>query len=128
MVKDTRPEEVKRLRDAVRRKRPDKWATNDWFISPDSSPSHRTLIEKNYLARQTIITLEKSPYFPDLAQVDLYLFPRLKIKLKRRRTVDSDDMNENAMKLLKDISQYGTQQCNAGRSVCMQTESTLKKK
>ncbi|GBL89255.1 hypothetical protein AVEN_225799-1 [Araneus ventricosus] len=43
---------LKRLRDAIRRKRPEKWTTNDWFLLHDNAPPHRALIETKYLARQ----------------------------------------------------------------------------
>ncbi|GBL90722.1 hypothetical protein AVEN_219377-1 [Araneus ventricosus] len=73
---------LKRLRDAIRRKRHEKWVTNDWFLLDDNAPPHRALIVKKYLARHSITTLEHHPYSPDLAPADFYLFPRLKMKLK----------------------------------------------
>ncbi|GBM99113.1 hypothetical protein AVEN_60459-1 [Araneus ventricosus] len=42
---------LKRLGDAVRRKRLEKWATNDWFLLHDNDPPHHALIVKKYLAR-----------------------------------------------------------------------------
>ncbi|GBN28546.1 hypothetical protein AVEN_202674-1 [Araneus ventricosus] len=49
---------LKRLRDAIRRKRPEKWATNVWFLLDDIAPPHRALIVKKYLARHSVTTLE----------------------------------------------------------------------
>ncbi|GBO41267.1 hypothetical protein AVEN_216919-1, partial [Araneus ventricosus] len=95
---------LKRLRDAIRRKLPEKWATNDWFLLHDNAPPHRALIVKKYLARHSATTLEHPPYSPDLAPTDFYLFPRLIMKLKGRRFVDSDEVIENATKQLKDLS------------------------
>ncbi|GBM34385.1 hypothetical protein AVEN_219081-1 [Araneus ventricosus] len=66
---------LKRLRDAVRRKRPEKWATKDWFLLHDNAPPHRALIMKKYLARHSVTTLEHPPYSPDLAPAVFYLFP-----------------------------------------------------
>ncbi|GBM64328.1 hypothetical protein AVEN_253427-1 [Araneus ventricosus] len=40
-----------------------------------------------------------------------YLFPRLKMKLKGHRLVDSDEVIENATKQLKDLSGNGYQEC-----------------
>ncbi|GBN06105.1 hypothetical protein AVEN_99792-1 [Araneus ventricosus] len=58
---------LKRLRDAIKRKRPEKWATNDWFLLHDNAPTHRALIVKKYLAKHSVTTLERPPYSPDLA-------------------------------------------------------------
>ncbi|GBL84997.1 Mariner Mos1 transposase [Araneus ventricosus] len=101
----------KRLRDAIRRKRPEKWAANDWFLLHGNAPPHRALIVKKYLARHSVTTLEHPPYSPDLAPADFYLFPRLKTKLKGHRFVYSDEVIENAMKQLKDLSNNGFQEC-----------------
>ncbi|GBO20057.1 Mariner Mos1 transposase [Araneus ventricosus] len=109
--KEPYPEILKRLRDAIRRKRPEKWATNDWFLSHHNAPSHRALIVKKYLARHSITTLEHPVYSPDLEPAEFYLFPRLKMKLKGHRFMDSDEVIENATKQLKDLSKNGFQGC-----------------
>ncbi|GBO18478.1 hypothetical protein AVEN_231257-1 [Araneus ventricosus] len=85
---------LKRLRDAIRRKRPEKWATNDWFLLHDNAPPHRALIVKKYLTRHSVTNLEHPPYSSDLAPADFYLLPRLKMKLKGHRFVDSDEVIE----------------------------------
>jgi hypothetical protein len=41
-------------------------------------------------------TLEQSPYSPDLAPADFYLFPQLKSALKGRRFSDAADIIKNA--------------------------------
>ncbi|GBO13735.1 hypothetical protein AVEN_14207-1 [Araneus ventricosus] len=102
---------LKRLRDAIRRKQPEKWETNDWFLLHDNAPPHRALLVKKYLARHSVTTLEHPLYSPDLAPADFYLFPRLKMKLKGHCFVDSDEVIENAMKQLKDLSKNGFQEC-----------------
>ncbi|GBN93722.1 hypothetical protein AVEN_166952-1 [Araneus ventricosus] len=118
--KDLCLEILKRLQDAIRRKRPENWATNDWFLLPDNAPTHRALIVKKYLARHSVTTLEHPPYSPDLAPADFYPFPRLKMKLKGHRFVDSDEVIENATKQLKDLSKMDS------RSVFLTVIRTLK--
>lgn len=49
---------LKRLRDAIRQKRPEKWAGNDWFLLHDNAPSHLSLMVKQYLAKNNVTTLE----------------------------------------------------------------------
>ncbi|GBM01693.1 hypothetical protein AVEN_99734-1 [Araneus ventricosus] len=93
------------------RKRPEKWVTNDWFLLHDNAPPHCALIVKKYLARHNVTTLEHPPYSPGLAPAYFYLFPRLKMKLKGHRFVDSKEVIENATKQLKDLSKNGFQEC-----------------
>jgi hypothetical protein len=38
------------LWDAVRRKRPEKWGTNSWFLHYDNAPAHRSVLVKDFLA------------------------------------------------------------------------------
>ncbi|KAJ4451209.1 hypothetical protein ANN_02669 [Periplaneta americana] len=77
-------ETLRRLWDAVRRKRPEKWVENNWFLMHDNAPAHRAIIVKNFLARHNITALDHSPYSP-VSPPDYFLFPRLKSHLKGRR-------------------------------------------
>jgi len=75
---------LRRLLEAVRRKRLQKWTTNNLFHLHDNAPAHRLLFVKDFLAKNSVTTLEHPPHSPELAAVDFYLFPRLKSALKRR--------------------------------------------
>ena len=48
---------IRRLRDAVRRKRPEKWKTNNWFLLHDNAPAHRSVMVKHFLEK-TVTTPE----------------------------------------------------------------------
>jgi len=37
-------EVLKRLREGIRHKRPDKWKKNNWFLQNDNVPTHTSLI------------------------------------------------------------------------------------
>jgi len=56
-----------RLRNAVRRKRSEKWRTNSWFLLNYSAPAHRSVLAKNCLAKINMTPLEHPPFSPDLA-------------------------------------------------------------
>ena len=56
----------KRLRDRVRRVRPDLWEGRRWILQHDNAPAHSALVMREFLARNTITVLEHSPYSPDL--------------------------------------------------------------
>jgi len=71
--------------DAVRRKRPEKWGTNSWFLLHDYAPAHQSVLIKGFLAKNIVTTLEHPPYSPDLVTANFYLFPGLKSAEKGRR-------------------------------------------
>jgi hypothetical protein len=72
---------LRRLRAAVRRKRPEKWRTNSWFLLHDSAPAHRSVLVKDLLTKNSVTTLERPTYYPDLAAADFYLFRLLNSSL-----------------------------------------------
>jgi hypothetical protein len=74
----------RRLRDAVRRKRPGKWRTNSWFLLQDNAPAHQSALVKDFLTKNNVTTLEHPSYSLDVAAADIYLFSRLKSALKER--------------------------------------------
>ena len=76
-----------RLRDAIRRERPEKWRTNSWLLLHDNAPAHRSVLVKDFLAVNIVTTLEHLIFSTDLTQADFYLFHRLKSALKGLRFV-----------------------------------------
>ena len=95
-------EVLKRLRDAIRRKRPELWRSGDWFFHHDNAPALRT---HEFLAKHSIgiTVLPHPPYSPDLAQCDFFLLPILKRPLKGRRFETIPEIKANATKELKGI-------------------------
>jgi hypothetical protein len=53
---------LKRLREAVCRKRPELWP-NDWILHHDSAPAHKVPSVKQFLTQQSITEMEHPPYF-----------------------------------------------------------------
>jgi len=92
---------LRRLRDADRTKHPQNWRTNSWFLLHDNAPAHRSVLVKDFLAKNNMTTLEHSPYAPHLASPDFYLFPRLKSALNGMRSFDATDSIKNATEELK---------------------------
>ena len=95
---------LRRLRDAVGRKGPEKWRTNSWFLLHDNAPAHRSVLVKDILTKNNVTTLEHSPYFPDLTLDDFHLFPRPKSATKERCFFDAIDTFTNATAELKRLS------------------------
>ena len=63
-------EVLKRLRDAVRRKRPRFWSSGDWLLHHDNAPAHSSNLVQQFLAKHKIVQLCQPPYSPDIAPCD----------------------------------------------------------
>jgi len=109
---------LRRLRDAGRRKRPQKMRTNSWFLLQDNAPAHRSVLVKDFLAKNNVTTLGHPPYSNDLAPADLYWFPRLKSALKEQRFCEATYIITNATEELKRLSQNGFQECFQHLYIC----------
>jgi len=101
---------LRRLRDAVRSKRPKKWKTDSRILLHDIAPVHRSASVKDLLAKNNVTTLEHPPYSPHLAPADSYLFALLKSALKGRCFCDVTNIIKNATEELKRLSQNGAQE------------------
>jgi len=99
----------RRLRDAVRRKPPEKLRTNSWFLLHDDAPARRLVLINDFLANN-MTSLEHNQHSPDLVPADLYLFPRLKSATKGRRFCGVTDIIKNVAEDLKRLSQNGFQE------------------
>jgi transposase len=58
---------------------------NKQLVSFDNAPTHRSVLFKDFLAKNNVTALEYPPHSPDLAAADCCLFPRLKLTLMGRR-------------------------------------------
>ena len=85
---------LRHLRDTVRRKRPENWGTKSWFLHHDNAPAHRSVLVKDFLAKNSVKT-------PELGPAEFYLFRRLKSALKQRRFGDATGFIKNATKELE---------------------------
>jgi len=64
---------LRRLRENVRRKRPQKWQ-NQLIIHHDNAPTHRFFEVSQFLAKNSMTGVPHPPYSPDLAPCD-FPFP-----------------------------------------------------
>ena len=107
-------EVLKRLREKVRQKQPELFASNSWILHHDNAPAHTALSVREFLATKQITMLEHPAYSPDLAPSDFFLFPKIKEILKGRHFDDIDDIRINKMAALKAIPQNQFQNCFEG--------------
>jgi len=80
-----------RLMDAVRRKCPPKWRTNQWFHLHKNAAAYWLILVKYFLSKNNMTTLEHSPYSSNLTAADFHLFPWLK---SEKLIVDYQDVFE----------------------------------
>jgi transposase len=117
---------MKRLREAVRRKRPEAWTNKTWMLHHKNAPALASLI-REFLAKQEMIVVRQAPYSPDLAPADFFLFPKFKSNLTRRRFETVEEIKENSLQDLRAIQQNVPElEKNAGRGVSTAEGSTLK--
>ena len=69
---------LQRLREKIRKKRPELWRDNSWFLHHDNAPAHSALSIRQFCAKNQMTVLPQPPYSPDLAPCDFFLFPKLK--------------------------------------------------
>ena len=73
-----------RLRDAVRKKHPEKCTTNRWFLLHDNAPAHLSVFVKHFLTKN-VTAQRHTTYSPDRAVGNFYQFPRIKSALNGLR-------------------------------------------
>lgn len=93
-----------RLRDVMRRKRPELWENQTWMLHHDNVPAHTSLLVCSYLAKHHTTIVSHPPYSPDLAPADFFLFPKLKTSLKGHRFQTIEKIQDNATRDLRAIS------------------------
>jgi len=107
-------EVMKRLRDRVRKKRPDLWQNQSWVLHHDNAPSHTAIIVKQFLARTSTTVIEHPPYSPDLAPCDFYLFPKIKEKLKGHHFQTLETIKESTAQALSEVTSEQFDECFEG--------------
>ena len=107
------------LRDAIRWKRTQLWATSDWQLHHNNVPTHALHLVQSFFVKHQIILVTQPPYSPDLVPCDFWLFPKLKSPLKGKRfpSLSVSKIQENTTGQLMAIPQQRILQrvLNSGR-------------
>jgi hypothetical protein len=104
-------EVLRRLRDAVRCKRPDLWTTGTWQLHHDNAPAHSSQLIQTCLAKHDIPVVRQAPYSPDMASCDFWLFTHLKTQLKSARFESRNDITRNTTAKLYSFRKEAFQKC-----------------
>jgi len=109
--KEFYPQVLRRLRESVLRKRPEKWRDGDWILHHNNAPVHTSHLVQQFLAKQGTAQLQQAPYSPDLASFDFFLLPRLQKVLKGHRFGATKDIKRNSTKTLLEIPKEEFAKC-----------------
>lgn len=96
---------LRRLREDIRRKRPDQWRANNWVLHHDNAPAHRALTTRAFLASKNTTVAPQPPYSPDLAPCDFFLFPKMKMRLKGRRFETVEEIQQESQMVLDSLEE-----------------------
>jgi hypothetical protein len=100
-----------RLREAVRRRRPEIWP-DAWILHHDNARAHDALAVREFLTKnKSIIKTDLSPYLSDLAPCDFWLFPKLKTALQGHRFSDIAYIQGHATTILQSVPEEEFQKC-----------------
>ena len=104
-------EVLKRLCDAVRRKRTRFWSRDDWLIHRDNAPTHSSNLVLQFLVKHKIVQLCQPPYSLEIALCDFWMFPKFKMALKGKCFDDIETIQDNATRELKPIPKSAFEHC-----------------
>jgi len=74
-------------------------------------PANTALSIREFLAKKNILVLPHPPYSPDVAPYDLYLFPKLKSKLKGHHFRTMENIQEIVTDELITLTENDFQYC-----------------
>jgi transposase len=93
------------FKEAEGRKRPEGWGNKTWMLHHDNAHAHTSLLVSEFLTEHETTGVPQSPYSPDLAPAELFLFPRLKSALTGRRFQAIEQIEEKLLWDLRAIPQ-----------------------
>jgi histone-lysine N-methyltransferase SETMAR len=103
-------ETLKRLREGIGRKRPDKWK-NSWFLHKDNSPAHTSLVFRQFLTFQNISVIPHSPIRLTSPPCDIFLFPKMKLRQKGRRFDMTEEIHAESHEVIDTLTFENFQGC-----------------
>jgi len=109
-------EVLKRLREGIRRKCPDNWKKNNWFLHHDNVPAHTSLVRQLLTSKN--ITIPRPPYLPDLAPATFPYSPKMKLRLKGRRFDMTEEIHTEMQEIINTLTFENFQGCMKSWETC----------
>jgi hypothetical protein len=73
------------------------------LLHHDNTPSHTSILTQQCLAKW--LSSPTTPYSPDLAPCDFFLFPKMKFKLKGRRFDTIEEIQAESQRVLDSLTE-----------------------
>jgi hypothetical protein len=96
-------EVLRRLRKNMRRRRPN-FGEKIWLLHHDNAPSHNSAFTQQFLAKLEMAVIRHPPYSSDLLPCDFFLFPKMKLMLKRRRFDTIKEIQAESQRVLDAVT------------------------
>ena len=81
------------------------------LLHHDNAPAHTAKLTQEFLARESVQLLQHPPYSPDLAPLDFFVFPRVKLQLRGKRFESPEEAVEAFNEILRDIPSTDWSSC-----------------
>ncbi|UYV83394.1 hypothetical protein LAZ67_23000867 [Cordylochernes scorpioides] len=104
---------LRRLREAIRQKRPEQWRSKSWILHHDNAPAHTAVKISKFLQDNSISVFPQRPYSPDLGPCNFFLSGKLKKKLKGRKFHSIEEIKVESKKAMKAIPKTDYKRCFA---------------
>jgi transposase len=88
----------------IQRKHPDKWHNNSRAQHHDNAPAHELLTVRQFLASMNVTVIPHPSYSPDLTPCEFFLFPKMKLKLKRQNFDSTEEIQNDSQKMMKTLT------------------------
>lgn len=85
---------MRRLLESIHKKRPDLWASNNWILHHNNTPTHTACIIRDFFTKHGTTVIAQAPYSADMAPCDFFLFPKLKLPLRGTRFDSIEDIEK----------------------------------
>ncbi len=82
-----------------------------FVLHHDNAPSHCAQLVAKFLETNDMLVISHTPYSPDLAPCDFFLFPKLKLALKGLHLEDLDDIKQKLAEYLLTITSEDFRSC-----------------
>jgi len=102
-------EVLRRLCEKVQRHHPQLWREETWLLHHENAPAHTAVLTQQFLAANKVPVIPYSPYSPDLAPCDFFVFPKMKFKLKGRWFDTIEDIQAETQKVLDTLTEKNFQ-------------------
>jgi len=87
------------------------WKNGDWLLHRDNAPAHTSLVVREFPTKNNMTTVPHPAYSPHLAPCDFYVFPKMKLRLKGRRFISTEEIQAESQHALNTLTPADFSEC-----------------